>query len=96
MEGIGNNVSMEYENMDFGEEGVKAVTVCGRTPLSSNTIHIRFFKEDGSSVNQIVEFPHSEEYTEVTFPLEKVTGMTKVGFIFLPGCQFDFKWFRFF
>ena len=95
VEGIGNNVSMEYENMDFGEEGVKAVTVCGRTPLSSNTIHIRFFKEDGSSVNQIVEFPHSEEYTEVTFPLEKVTGMTKVGFIFLPGCQFDFKWFRF-
>ena len=95
VEDIGNNVSMEYENMDFADEGVKAVTICGRTALTSNTIHIRFFKEDESFVNQIVEFPHSEEYTEVTFPLNKVTGMTKVGFIFLPGCRFDFKWFRF-
>lgn len=95
VEGIGNNVSMEYENMDFGEKGFKQVTVCGRTKLDVNIIHIRFFKENGESVNQIVEFPHSDEYTEVTFPLESVSGKTKVGFIFLPGCDFDFKWFQF-
>lgn len=95
VEGIGNNVSLEYENMDFGEKGFANVTICGRTKLPSNTIHIRFFKENGKAVNQIVEFPHSESYTEMTFPLESVTGKCKVGFIFLPGCDFDFKWFRF-
>ena len=95
IEGIGNNVSIEYENMDFGEKGLSGVTVCGRTALPSNTIHIRFFKEDGEAVNQIIEFPHSEEYTEKQFALESVKGSCKVGFIFLPGCDFDFKWFQF-
>ncbi len=92
---IGNNVSIEFTDMDFGEEGLKSVTICGRTKLPNNTIHVRFFTENGASLNQIVEFPHSEDYTEITFDLEKVVGMTKVGFIFLPGCDFDFKWFKF-
>lgn len=95
VEGIGNNVSLEFENMDFGEKGFGQITICGRTKLPENTIHIRFFNEDGESVNQLVEFPHSEEYKEVTFPLQSVAGNTRVGFVFLPGCDFDFKWFCF-
>lgn len=95
IEGIGNNVSIEYENMDFGEKGFSRITVCGRTMLPSNTIHIRFFREDGEAVNQIIEFPHSEVYTEQTFALESVCGSCRVGMIFLPGCDFDLKWFQF-
>lgn len=93
IEGIGNNVSMEYEDMDFGEKGVSRITICGRTRLAKNTIHVRFTGEE--SVNQIVEFPHEEEYTAHSFDLQTVKGPHKVVFVFLPGCDFDFEWFRF-
>ncbi|MBQ7956002.1 MAG: DUF4982 domain-containing protein [Lachnospiraceae bacterium] len=95
VEGIGNNVSLEYENMDFGENGISKITICGKTPLENNTIHIRFFGEDGQGVNQLVEFPGAAEYEEHTFELAPVLGKKKVVFVFLPGCDFDFKWFRF-
>lgn len=93
IEGIGNNVSLEYADMDFGEQGACRLTICGRTPLANNTIHVRFMGEE--SVNQIVEFPHEEEYTAHSFALQPVKGVQKVVFVFLPGCDFDFKWFRF-
>lgn len=93
--GIGNNVSLEYDNMDFGDRGITAITICGRTPLPQNTIHIRFFDEDGRGINQLVEFPHTLGYEEHSFPLECIKGSKKVVFVFLPGCEFDFKWFKF-
>lgn len=93
IEGIGNNVSMEYEDMDFGEKGVSRIAICGRTPLAKNTIHVRFLGEE--SINQIVEFPHEEDYTVHSFDLQPVKGRQKVVFVFLPGCDFDFEWFRF-
>jgi len=93
IEGIGNNVSLEYADMDFGERGVSRITICGRTPLANNTIHVRFVGEE--SVNQIVEFPHEEVYTAHSFELQPVKGVQKVVFVFLPGCNFDFEWFRF-
>ena len=92
--GIGNNVTLEYENMDFGEDGLSSITICGRSPIEMNTIHVRFYHED-SDVNQIVEFPYTNDYEEKTYPLEHIKGKCKVNFIFLPGSKFDFKWFRF-
>ena len=91
IEHIGNNVSLEFTDMNFGTEGTDNIVICGRTPLPKNTIQVRF--SDGAT--QVLPFPHSEEYTELRFPLEKVTGDQKVTFVFLPGCNFDFKWFRF-
>ena len=44
---IGNNVTLEYGDMDFGEEGACKVTVYGNTPLAVNTIHIHFTNEAG-------------------------------------------------
>ena len=93
--GIGNNVSLQFENMDFGENGTAKVTICGKSKLAKNTIHIRFVNENGESNNQIVEFEGSDTYLERTFALEKVTGMNRVEFLFLPGCDFDFKYFFF-
>ena len=92
--GIGNNVTLEYENMDFGEEGLHSITICGHSPIEMNTIHVRFYGEDGD-LNQIVEFPYSDDYEERTYPLENVKGKCKVNFIFLPGSKFDLKWFKF-
>lgn len=95
VEDIGNNVTIEFEDMDFGEKGFNRIGICGCTNLSKNTIHIRF-TNGAEDIRQIVEFPFSPDYTEYTFPLESVTGKQKVTFIFLPGSQFNFKWFRFY
>lgn len=92
--GIGNNVTIVFENMDFGEKGVTKLTVCGKSRLPMNTIHVRFNTENGD-VNEVAEFAGAEEYTERSFSIPKVTGKTTVNFVFLPGCEFDFKWFRF-
>lgn len=94
VEGIGNNVSLVFEAMDFGEKGIKKLMICGRSPIEKNTIHVRFKGEAGDS-NQVVDFPYSDGYVEREFSLEKVTGKQMVTFLFLPGCNFDFKWFRF-
>lgn len=94
VEGIGNNVSLEFENMDFTAEGTSKLVIYGHSPIDKNTIHIRFAGADGQS-NQLVEFTQSGRYEERVFELEQVTGVQKVSFIFLPGSQFDFGWFRF-
>ena len=94
VEGIGNNVSLEFEQMDFGTEGAAKLVVYGRTPIEKNTIHLRFSSDEEEST-QIIEFPYSDQYEERVFDLENVTGMQKVTFIFLPGSNFDFGWFRF-
>lgn len=94
VEGIGNNVSLEFSGMDFGEQGVSKIVICGHSPIDKNTIHIRF-SGDGGESNQLVEFTQSDGYVERTFELERVAGMQKVNFIFLPGSNFNFAWFRF-
>ena len=95
VEKIGNNTDIEFKNMDFGTEGFRTLTICGHSHIPVNTIHVRFTDEDGNGTNQIVEFPASEDYEELTFPLTSVTGKQKVNFIFLPGSKFDFLYFRF-
>lgn len=93
VEHIGNNVSFAYDGMNFGEKGARKITICGHTPLENNTVQIRFAGTKDSI--QVVEFPYSEDYVEMTFDLEPVFGENQVTFVFLPGCNFDFKWFRF-
>ncbi|GAE33985.1 beta-galactosidase [Halalkalibacter akibai JCM 9157] len=92
--GIGNNVSLEFEDMDFTEAGTTKLVIYGHSPIDKNTIHIRFESEI-EETNQIVEFTESNSYEERVFKLEKITGVQKVTFIFLPGCNFDFGSFRF-
>ncbi|WP_272040128.1 glycoside hydrolase family 2 TIM barrel-domain containing protein [Paenibacillus sp. JJ-100] len=94
VEGIGNNVSLEFEQMDFTSEGASKLVIYGASPIDKNTIHIRFSGADGQH-NQLVEFTQSKGYEERSFELERVSGEQKVTFIFLPGSQFDFGWFRF-
>lgn len=92
---IGNNVTIAFENMDFGEEGPRQITICGHSPIPVNTIHIRFFGEEGSEIRHTAEFPQSDDYQELTFPIQDFKGKGSVNFIFMPGSKFDFDWFRF-
>ncbi|OPJ59277.1 glycoside hydrolase family 2 TIM barrel-domain containing protein [Clostridium oryzae] len=94
VEGIGNNVSLVFEDMDFTKEGVSKLVICGKSPIDKNTIHVRFANAEGES-NQMVEFTKTDAYEERIFNINKITGMQKVTFIFLPGSNFDFSWFRF-
>ncbi|AIQ53984.1 glycoside hydrolase family 2 TIM barrel-domain containing protein [Paenibacillus sp. FSL R7-0331] len=94
VEGIGNNVSLIYEDMDFGERGAVRLQICGRSQLANNTVHLLFSSPDGDS-KQLVEFRGSDSYTVQEFMLEPVYGAQTVTFLFLPGSNFDLQWFRF-
>ena len=94
VKGIGNNVSLEFIDMDFADAGANKLVIYGKSPIEKNTIHIHFASQDGE-MNQLVEFLYSDGYEERVFDLEKITGVQKVTFIFLPGSNFDFGWFRF-
>ena len=95
VEGIGNNVNLDFANMNFGDNAATKLIICGKSNSENNTINIKFFAEDGSSTTQVIEFPHTDDYEEKTFPLTPVKGAKKISFVFLPGSNFDFKWFKF-
>jgi beta-galactosidase len=94
IEQIGNNVSLVYRDMDFGNTGSAKLVICGRSPLDKNTIHLLFSGPQGES-RHIVEFARSDDYVEREFTLDRRTGPQTVTFLFLPGSQFDLRWFRF-
>ena len=94
VKGIGNNVSLVYENMDFGEASAALLTIDGCTPLAENPITIRCQNEAGESVTALAQFAGTVR-GEQTFPVEVLPGVCTVTFVFLPGCQFDFYGFRF-
>lgn len=94
IEKIGNNVTLEFHDMDFGEQGAGAITVSYRSSLELNPIQIRFTGEGVNSI-QVVEAEQREEYGEQTFGIETLRGKGKLEFIFLPGSCFDFQWFQF-
>ena len=95
VEGIGNNVNLDFANMDFGAEKAVSLTICGKSNTENNTINVKFFGADGSSSTQVIEFTHTDGYEEKTFKIMPVTGAQKISFVFLPGSNFDFEWFRF-
>ena len=92
--GIGNNVTIEFDDMDFGVRPAKQIVICGKSVLENNSIHLKFEGTQGIST-QLLEFSGSDEYVERTFDIQGACGVNKVGFVFLPGCDFDFKYFRF-
>ncbi|MBR2529222.1 MAG: DUF4982 domain-containing protein [Blautia sp.] len=98
---IGNNVSLVYRDMDFGEKGCAGIVLRGRSPLADNTIHLLFRSrnpEEGQDENtrrRVIEFSGCEEWEEKEFSLEPIYGMQEVTFLFLPGSCFDLDCFRF-
>jgi len=93
--GIGNNVTVIYENMDFGETGAGQVTLWGRSPLPGNTIHIHFTRPGGEVEARVLEVPGTAEYVPQVFPIEPLTGLGTLELIFLPGSNFDLESLQF-
>lgn len=93
--GIGNNVSLIFEDFDLTKKSPSNIAVCGKTKLSINTIQMRFTHEDGRELIHMAEFSRCENYTEQVFSLPPLHGRFTITFVFLPGSEFDFKSFKF-
>ncbi|GEK88857.1 beta-galactosidase [Alkalibacterium putridalgicola] len=91
---IGNNVSLVYTDVDFGDVEAKLIKIQGHSPIEKNTIHVRFETDEGETFNQVVEFTQTSSIKEKEFELEPLTGKGTLTFVFLPGSQFDFKAFQ--
>lgn len=89
--GIGNNVTIIYENMDFGEEGAGRVTLWGRSPLPGNTIHLHFTDSQGEMAARVLEVPGTADYEPQSFSIEPLTGKGTLELIFLPGSNYDLE-----
>ena len=90
----GNNTSLEYNDMDFSDEGVTRLILQGNSHIDKSSIIISF-EGSGDESRRLVEFTKSEDLSIQTFEIERIRGIHKVTFIFLPGSDFDFEWFRF-
>lgn len=94
--GIGNNVTIEFDNMNFGDRVASKLYLCGNSPTELNSIHVKVDDEKtGESTTTLVEFTHSEGYEERCFDITPVTDDVKIGLVFLPGSNFDLKYLRF-
>ena len=92
---IGNNVTLLWEDMDFGDRETVGLTLEGRTPLQSNAITLRTENDAGETVTDLIPFRGDRRETQ-TFRVKVCGGKARVSFIFLPGSRFDLYGFRFF
>ena len=91
--GIGNNVILSFGEFDFTAKAPQKLVITGRSRLPVNSIQVMLDGEHGGRF--VFDFAGAEDYTPREFPLDGVSGKVKVSFIFLPGCDFDFRSFRF-
>ncbi len=95
VESIGNNVIINYDAFDFGENGVSAITICGYTANPTNAVQLRYTPAGGDQTSVLLEFTNTDGISEQRFDIPKLTGVNDISFVFLPGSKFDFSWFRF-
>ena len=91
---IGNNVSLIWNAMDFGEKKEVLLELEGMTPLPVNTVSVRIRNNEGKEAVSVFNFERERGKTQrsaVSVP----GGLCTVTFVFLPGSQFDFYGFRF-
>ena len=92
--GIGNNVSLVWHGMDFGEGGGVRLTLSGATANPVCSVNVRITDADGAQTTQMCDFT-CDGGEEQTFAMRVPKGMCDVAFVFLPGARFDFIGFRF-
>ncbi|MCR5684802.1 MAG: DUF4982 domain-containing protein [Lachnospiraceae bacterium] len=93
--GIGNNVTIEFDDMVFDGRRAKKLIICGRAVHSDNSVHLKISDAAGNADTSLMEFKRSEIYTEQEFEVPDTGKAVKVAFVFLPGSNFDMKYFRF-
>ena len=92
--GIGNNVTITWNDMDFGEERDVLLEIEGFTKLPVNTINIRIKNDQGEEGVYAADFIGQKTETQL-FGFRVPAGKCSVSFVFLPGSSFDFRAFRF-
>ncbi len=93
--GIGNNVTIVFDNMNFGTQGASGVELTSRSKLAGNTIHILFTPQDGEPVRRVLEVKGSADYETQEFAFEPLCGTGRIEFVFLPGSDIDVKGLQF-
>ncbi len=95
VENIGNNVTLVFEDMDFGASGAARVRACWRSEKAGNAMQF-VFAGGGREDRRMIELPRADAYTDAVFPLGgRVTGKQTVSLVFLPGCDLDLAWIQF-
>lgn len=94
MRHIGNNVTFLYRGLEFDDHPLHGIRISGGSVLPQNSIHIRFYNENGE-IKEIVEFESSGGRIQ-EFALGEQTGRLDVSVIFLPGSDFDLDWIMFY
>ena len=92
--GIGNNVILTCNALDFGE-GAHALCIKGAGHNAANPVQLRYTPENGEQQTVFLDFAQSAECTEQRFEIPTLKGVNDVSFVFLPGSRFDFYSFRF-
>ncbi len=96
VENIGNNVTLAFGELEYGENGASTITIKGRALKNANTIHLKFYDPvTGADEKEILEFPQSGEYRDVSYEIATRRGRWETSFVFLPGSNFDFESFCF-
>ena len=91
---IGNNVTLVYRGMDFGDAARARLTIGGATRLPTQPITLRLRDGAGQELTALASFRGGER-SEQTFEVPVLPGVCEVSFLFLPGSDFDFYAFRF-
>ena len=91
---IGNNVSLVFERMDFGETRRAALKLIGATSLAVQPITLRLRNQAGEEQTTLLSFLGGAE--EGSFLVELPGGVCTATFVFLPGSRFDFDSLQFF
>jgi len=93
IEGIGNNVTIEFEGMDFDKEA-KSINISWRSTLEKSTVRMVYVKEGGEEIVNLLTLPGQKEYGAAKLVLDTLlTGKGRIRFIFLPGSNIDLEWF---
>ena len=92
--GIGNNVSLVFRGLDFGDGGPVRLTLRGATANDVCAVNVRITDAAGAQSTQMCSFTRDGGEAQ-TFALTAPAGSCDVAFVFLPGAQFDFTGFRF-
>ncbi len=87
IDNIGNNVTVEFKDMDFGEKAANKLEITGVSHIPVNTIHVLFDNGSGAK-RDILEFKAESEEKQI-FDISGYSGKGDVKFVFLPGSSFD-------
>jgi len=87
IDGIGNNVTVEFKDMDFCKEAATKLEITGVSHIPVNTIHV-IFDNGTEEIRDILEFAQDGGETQ-SFAVSSYSGKGTIRLVFLPGSSFD-------